>query len=69
MGLVSLLCWAQRSPGCGVTGLAGGGEEQGHAASSILLFLPFLSLLWPFEAAEVVGSAEGFVGLAVLLTL
>lgn len=45
MGLVSLLRWAQRSPDSGVTGLAGDGEEQGHAASSILLFLPFLSLL------------------------
>lgn len=34
-------------------------------ASSVLLFLLFLSLLWPSEA---VGSAEGFVGPAVLLT-
>lgn len=68
-GLVSLLRWDQRSLCSGVAGLGGGGEEQGRVASSVLLFLLFLSLLWPFKAAEVVGSAEGFVGPAVLLTL
>lgn len=38
-------------------------------ASSVLLFLLFLSLLWPFEAAEAVGSTDRFVGLALSLIL
>lgn len=59
--LVSPLRWAQRSPCFTVLGLGDGGKEQGPVASSVLLFLLFLSLLRPFEAAEAAGSAEEFV--------